>query len=331
MNASPSQEMKLEISLSDPRAIEIVESISADKKDEVIEKYIILGEMVASHASITTRKEAVADFFEPLNMGMRELLTNQHAELNMDMQKLLTNQYTELTNQRTELNMIREQLQLIVPTVTTSAKKGEITVDAIFQSLQERFLDDSFEDVSATEKYSDILATTSTKTPVLIEIKDYKNNVPSGEVDKFWRDLARRGARYGIFVSMHSGITKCSGSINIKTEMNRTAVFVVNYELNWVGHIFAFQMIKKLSEIESVKKKELKGQELGKVITKINSKCKQLQKDVEILSEITRIADRLKTSNTNKLDELIDLANKHKRSLKEQIEEIIDEITNVEL
>ena len=309
MNASPSQEMKLEISLSDPRAIEIVESISADKKDEVIEKYIILGEMVASHASITTRKEAVADFFEPLNMGMRELLTNQHAEL----------------------NMIREQLQLIVPTVTTSAKKGEITVDAIFQSLQERFLDDSFEDVSATEKYSDILATTSTKTPVLIEIKDYKNNVPSGEVDKFWRDLARRGARYGIFVSMHSGITKCSGSINIKTEMNRTAVFVVNYELNWVGHIFAFQMIKKLSEIESVKKKELKGQELGKVITKINSKCKQLQKDVEILSEITRIADRLKTSNTNKLDELIDLANKHKRSLKEQIEEIIDEITNVEL
>jgi len=295
---SSTQEMKLKISLSDPRAIEIVENISADKRDEVIEKYIILGEMVASHASITTRKEAIEDFFEPLKL---------------------------------DIDTIREQLQLIVPTVATSVKKGEITVDAIFQSLQEHFLDDSFEDVSDTEKFSDILATTSTKIPVLIEIKDYKNKVPSGEIDKFWRDLERRGARYGIFVSMNSGITKCSGSINVKTEMNRTAVFVVNCELNWSGHIFAFQMIKKLSEIESVKNKELKGQELGKVITKINNKCKLLQVHIENFNKIAQIADRLKTSNTNKLDELIDLANKNKRSLNEQIEEILDEIKNVEL
>ncbi len=299
MNApSSTQEMKLKISLSDPRAIEIVDNIPADKRAEVIEKYIILGEMVASHASITTRKEAIEDFFEPLKL---------------------------------DIDTIREQLQLIVPTVATSVKKGEITVDAIFQSLQEHFLDDSFEDVSDTEKFSDILATTSTKIPVLIEIKDYKNKVPSGEIDKFWRDLERRDARYGIFVSMHSGITKCSGSINVKTEMNRTAVFVVNCELNWSGHIFAFQMIKKLSEIESVKNKELKDQELGKVITKINNKCKLLQVHVENINKITQIADRLKTSNTTKLDEFIDIANKNKRSLNEQIEEIIDEIKNVEL
>ena len=69
MNApSSTQEMKLKISLSDPRAIEIVDNIPADKRAEVIEKYIILGEMVASHASITTRKEAIEDFFEPFLM-----------------------------------------------------------------------------------------------------------------------------------------------------------------------------------------------------------------------------------------------------------------------
>jgi hypothetical protein len=118
--------MKLKISLSDPRAIEIVDNIPADKRAEVIEKYIILGEMVASHASITTRKEAIEDFFEPLKL---------------------------------DIDTIREQLQLIVPTVATSVKKGEITVDAIFQSLQEHFLDDSFEDVSDTEKFSDYTLT----------------------------------------------------------------------------------------------------------------------------------------------------------------------------
>src|SRR4030042_1485587 len=195
------KEMKLKLTLSDPRAIEIVEGIPTNRRDEIIEKYIILGEMVVSHASIGTRKESVEDFFAPL---------------------------------KSDIEMIREQLKLIVPTIATPAKKGEITVETIFQSLQEHFMDDSFEDVSRIGKYADILAIPSdTKTPILIELKDYKSEVPSEEVEKFWRDIERRGTRYGIFISMRSGITKCSGCISIKTEMNKTGIFVVNSELNW--------------------------------------------------------------------------------------------------
>lgn len=293
------KEMKLKLILTDPRAIEIVQNIPANRRDEIIEKYIILGEMVVSHASISTRKETAEDFFAPL---------------------------------KSDIEMIREQLKLIVPTIATPAKKGEITVETIFQSLQEHFMDDSFEDVSRIGKYTDILATTSdTKIPALIELKDYKGTVPSEEIDKFWRDMERRGTRYGIFVSMRSGITKCSGCINIKTQMNRTAVFVVNSELNWSGHLFAFYVIKKISELESLKKKELKGEELSKVITKVNNHCLELQKNIESIDAISTIADSLRTTCKNRLDELITLANTYKRTLNGKIGEIFEEIKKAEI
>jgi len=296
---SPTTKMKLKLTLKDPRAIEIVKNIPVKQRDEIIEKYIILGEMVVSHASIATRKETVEDFFSPL---------------------------------RSDIEMIREQLRQIVPTITIPAKKGEITVETIFNSFKEHFMDDSFEDVSAIGKYADILATTAdTQTPILIELKDYTNTVPSSEIDKFWRDMERRGTRYGIFISMRSEIAKCSSCINLKTRMDKMAIFVVNSELNWSGHLFAHYVIKKLIELEAMKKKELKGKEVSKIITKINNHVVELQKNVETIDEIQTIADKLRTTCKNRLDELISLSNTYKRSVNEKITEILGETKKVEI
>ncbi len=300
MSISPSvKEMTLKLTLKDPRAIEIVKGIPVKHRDEVIEKYLILGEMVVSHATIGTRKETVEEFFSPL---------------------------------RTDIEMIRQQLSLIVPTIATPAKKGQITVETIFNSLKEHFMDDSFEDVSRIGKYADILATTSdTKTPILIELKDYGGTVPSEEVEKFWRDMERRGTRYGIFVSMRSGISKCSSCISLKTEMNRTAVFVNNSELNWSGHIFAYYVVQKIAELETVKKKELKGEEISKIIAKVNNHVLELQKNVESIEKIQTIADGLRTTCKNKLDELINFSDTLKRTMNEKITEIFDDMKKVEI
>ena len=210
--------------------------------------------------------------------------------------------------------------------------KGKMTVDTVFESLKEHFMDDSFEDVSRIGKYADILGTTAdTQTPILIELKDYANTVPSTEVEKFWRDMDRRGTRYGIFISMRSGITKCSSCINLKTRMSKMAIFVVNSELNWSGHLFAVYVIKKLIELEAMKKKELKGEELSKIITKINNHVMELQKNVETINEMQTIADKLRTTCKNRLDELISLSNTYKRNTDEKITEILGEIKKVEI
>lgn len=211
-------EMKLEVILTDPRAIRIVESLPITNRDGIIEKYIILGDMVTSYASISANKETVEEFFSPL---------------------------------KTDIDNIREQLSRIVPTMANSTRKGKMTVDAVFDSLKEHFMDDSFQDVSGTGRYADILATTAdSNIPVLIELKDYSNTVPNKEVEKFWRDMERRGTRYGIFISMRSDIQICSTCISVKTELNRTAVFVNNSELNWSGHLFAYYVVKKMAELE---------------------------------------------------------------------------------
>jgi len=293
------KEMTIRLTLKDPRAIEIVKGIPVKQRDEIISKYIILGEMVVSHASIGTRKETVEEFFAPL---------------------------------RTDIEMIREQLRLIVPTIATPAKKGQITVETIFNSLKEHFMDDSFEDVSRIGKYTDILATTSdSKTPILIELKDYSGTVPSEEIDKFWRDIERRGTRYGIFVSMRSGISKCSSCISVKTEMNKTAIFVNNSELNWSGHLFAYYVIRKIAELELMKKKELKGEEISKIIAKVSNHVLELQKNVESIDNIQSIADGLRTTCKNRLDELIDFSNALERTMNEKITEIFEDIKKVEI
>jgi len=292
-------ELKLDLTLKDPVAIKIVNNIPEEQRNAVIEKYIILGDMVVSHASIATRKETVEEFFSPL------------------MQTIET---------------IQQQLRQIIPTVAKPAKKGEITVEAIFNSFREHFMDDSFEDVSAIGKYSDILATTGdTETQILIELKDYTNYVPTTEIEKFWRDMERRGTRYGIFISMRSGITKCSSCINLKTRMEKTAIFVVNSELNWAGHLFAHYVIKKLIELESIKKKELKGEELSKVLTKINGYVLELQKNTAIVNKIQTIADGLRTTCKKRLDELISLSNEYTRKQNEKTNDILEEISKVEI
>lgn len=291
-------EMKLEVLLKDPRAIKIAKSIPIINRNEIIEKYIILGEMVASHASISTDKETVEEFFSPL---------------------------------KNDIDMIREQLKLIIPTIAAPAKKGKMTADAVFESLREHFMDDSFEDVSKTEKYADILATTAdSKIPVLIELKDYSNVVPSAEIEKFWRDIERRGTKYGIFISMRSGISKCSSCISVKTEMNKTAVFVNNSELNWSGHLFAYYVIKKIAELESIKRKELRGEEIGQVVAKVNKLVLDLQRNVESIDRIEDIADNLRTTCKKKLDELINFSNGLKRNMNEEINEILADLDKVD-
>jgi len=297
--SSSTQELKLKLTIKDKRAIEIIKKIPAKRRDETIEKYIVIGEMVVSHASISTTKETVDEFFSPL---------------------------------KSDIDMIRTQLGRIVPSVTIPARKAKINQEEIFNSLKAHFMDDIFEDVSRIGKYADILATTSdTKIPVLIELKDYNDTVPSNETKKFWRDLERRGTKYGIFVSMRSDISQCSSCISVKTELSRTAIFVNNSELNWSGHLFAFYVIKKIAELESLKRRELKGEDIEKVISKINNHAIELQKNIESIDRIQTMADSLRTTCKNRLDELYNFADSLKRVLTDKTNEIFEDLKKVDV
>jgi len=266
----PHNEVKLELTITDPTAINIVEAMPEEQRDSIIEKYIILGDMVVTHASISTSKESVEAFFSPL---------------------------------RQDIITIREQLKGLVPAVMTPAKRGAFTVDALFKSYEEHFMDDSFEDVSAIGKYTDILATVSnSNTPILIEVKDWRGDIPTTQVDKFWRDMELRDTKYGIFVSLRTKIAKISSCINLKHNMDRTAIFVVDSELNHSGHLFAFYVVKKLIELEALKIQDKPTEDLSKTLTKVNDIISEIQTLSNALEKISSTADSLKTRCIRDID-----------------------------
>lgn len=290
-------EVKLELVLSDPRAIKIVENMPEEQRDSIIEKYIILGDMVVTHASISTSKESVEAFFSPL---------------------------------RQDIDLIREQLKYIVPAVMTPARRGKFTVEALYQSYEDHFMDDSFEDVSASGKYTDILATVSnSNTSVLIEVKDWTSDVTTKEVDKFWRDMEVRDTKYGIFVSLRTKIAKISSCINIKNNLDRTAVFIVDSELNHSGHLFAFYVVKKLIELETLKIQDKPTEDLSKTIAKVNDIITEIQTLSNSLEKINNTADGLKTRCIRDLDIITAVVKDYKRKLSIQIEDAFTEFGKV--
>ena len=290
---------EIRVKIKDPRAIAIIKHIPKEQFDEIVERYIILGDAVVSYASITPTRETIEQFFAPL---------------------------------KTDIDTIRQQLQLIVPTIVTPAKKGKITVESIFKSYEEHFMDDTFEDISARGKYTDIKAIPAgTNQNVLIEIKDYSDTVPTYEVDKFWRDMETRDARYGIFVSMRTRITKISGDIKVVSKMKKTAVFVVNEKMKWSGHLFAYYVVRKLIEHETLMARKLKEEELTQVITKVNVALKEIQKNMQIVEEIRNIAEGLRTTARDKLGKIIEYAKSVKRNVDEKIDEAFQEIAKTEV
>ena len=292
-----SERMTFKLTLTDPKAIDIVEKMPEDQRDSIIEKYIILGDMVVTHASISTSKESVENFFAPL---------------------------------RQDINLIRQQLSHIVPTVMTPVKRGEFSVEALYKNYEEHFMDDSFEDVSAIGKYTDILATiSSSNTPVLIEVKDYTGEVPTSQVDKFWRDMEVRDTKYGIFVSLRSRIAKCSSCINLKHNFDRTAIFVVNSDLNHSGHLFAFYVVKKLVELETLKKQDMPVEEFSKALTKVNDIINEIQTLSSTLDKINSTADSLKSRAIQDLDEISSIVKVYKKKIADQIDNAFDELGRV--
>lgn len=110
-----------------------------------------------------------------------------------------------------------------VPSVTcrevaieqTSSLKGAYGEKYVKEILGKEF---NVKAVSKTSKTGDILLRTAGSShDIMVEVKYYKNSVPSAEVEKFYRDLSSCRAHGGVFISLGSSI-------------NTIGDFVIKYE-----------------------------------------------------------------------------------------------------
>lgn len=294
-----SESLDIEVSLSDSRAIDIVEGLSEDEFDEMIEKYIILGDMVLSYASVVESEETVEKFLE----GPRE-----------------------------KLETAAEQLSEVVPTISKPAEKGKMSEKDVYNDLNEHFMDDDFENVAGKDSYTDLKAKPSgINRNILIEIKDYSNNVPGKEVDKFWNDLEERDIEHGIFVSLRSDIANIPNSIEFKERMDKIGVFVKNKDLGMDGHRFVYYVVKKMLAHEMMEKEELDQEEVEELVTNLNKCLGDIRTYAEQMEEIRDKADSIQTRTNNRLKEIKSIANDCKKKIDEEIERALKKVQEKEI
>ena len=82
--------------------------------------------------------------------------------------------------------------------------------------------------------------------------------------------------------------------------------------------------------MEIAKKAKLKGSEMSQILSKINEKLKELQADVQLIEQLQVTADGLKTTCSNKLQSIIDIANRYKKRVEEKIDDAFEEINKLE-
>ena len=104
-----------------------------------------------------------------------------------------------------------QALQADVSTIANAMKvsttKGRAAEHFIEEALRSCLPDDlSVESTSARNHEADLLVTSTSGQRIIVESKFYTAPVKSTEVDKFHRDLDRTNSKYGILVSLSSGI-----------------------------------------------------------------------------------------------------------------------------
>jgi hypothetical protein len=92
----------------------------------------------------------------------------------------------------------------------------------LFMVLNKMFPTSCVNDMTGQKASGDFMLKRINKPAILIETKDYANNVPKEETDKFIRDVAQQKCN-GIFLSQSSGI---SLKENYQIEFNKGTILV---------------------------------------------------------------------------------------------------------
>ena len=251
---------EITLQLEDEKAIKIVKELPQNERDQIVEKYIIVGDTVIRYASIVTSEASLQRFFEPVITNLRTLSENLNTTIKQvegkipetlkdSLEGIATRLEGTATSFQTHQTNYAKMLSEIFPTLAKT-KRGAISSDIIFNELQDNFREDKFEDVSSAARFTDIIGTPSfASRPILIENKDWTDPVASSEVEKFWRDMEARNATIGCFFSLRSSIRTITKDFAIVPNGGSLGIFVVNEALDHRGHIFGYMVARKMLEV----------------------------------------------------------------------------------
>jgi hypothetical protein len=210
----------------------------------------------------------------------------------------------EITKTNIINNEILESLNDLRGKSKVSISKGKITENIISSNIQTNFPTCELIDTTQSSHESDLRMYNGNKPSILIEVKNYKTNIPKMQVDKFKRDLDNlEDIKCGIFISTSSGIAH-KKRMTYEYYNNKLIVYIPNggfdgVAITW-GILFIYAMHKdngkcvdiNMDKINMIKEDIINISNLEKLITKMR---------VEFNNQITTIQSQL-SNNIKKIN-----------------------------
>lgn len=181
--------MSFTFTFSDKELVDLLNQIPQEQRDEYVQGQLKIAELVVSQLSLTVSpkgaEQRLADAIKPLAE-----LVKSSGDQNLE-----------------SLNKLSDMLSDLRGTKESSYKKGKLGEGLLESCVTSHFPSCELTNQVLSPHCCDFLFQRTPDSPkVLIEVKIYKNNVPTSEITKFHQDLQTTGIDYGVMCSLTSGI-----------------------------------------------------------------------------------------------------------------------------
>lgn len=147
-----------------------------------------------------------------------------------------------------KINSIDNTLNLLHNTFTSnSSKKGEFAENILFNNLIKAFPSSDITNTSQTPNCGDIMIKKESKPDILIDSKNFQNNVPKIDLEKFYRDCELNNCS-GILCNVNNGIAN-KDHFQVDIQDSRIYVYISNHEFDNTLFQLAVKIIYNIHDI----------------------------------------------------------------------------------
>ena len=220
----------------------------------------------------------------------------------------IKNKNESVMEKQTEID---NKINQVLKKFDSSNKKGNISEMFTYNLLKSMYSENQVKLVNTTKETGDILLIRNNKHVILIENKDYKENIIQKEVDKFIRDINTQQYS-GIFISQNSEISN-KKQFEINFYGNNVGIYIANANYDY----FIIQIA--IDTIDAIKSKMKENE------NSVDSE----QEDSE--QEELYINDEQLNIINNEYNIFISQKLKHIKTIKEFSKKLIMEVENINL
>jgi hypothetical protein len=290
--------MIFEIDIEDKFIIEYLDKIDDDNIDKCIEKILKLGITVIESANLSIDNEKTfSKLIDPIQTNFNKLenkLNSLITDENNSFKEKIDTVFNSNNPMMKQMDILSRTIEDFKGSSKTPILKGQIGEKCIWENLEKYFPESEIKNMTKQAHQADFHLYMKDSPTILIEVKTYKNNVPTEQVNKFKSDLLTSGLKAGILVSTLTGISR-KKTFDWEILDDRILVYIPNSGLDAYSVTWGILFIKELCKFKS------NNIEISKIY-EITSKLDILRSLIVDIENIKNIISRTKYNLVNNLE-----------------------------